>query len=210
MSIIVLRSSWASSPHPRHRQKLNQFPHWISRCRWCLRICAVHIISYHIIVNALHFILSHHKCTCLSFGVGCSSNLHLFVFIYTAHGCILPTAPNNGRLVSKTDDSVKFLCDLSYVFPDTILGSRTLYCTERNTWDNSLPNCVGMLVMIWSSLIECVDYFKRCSFLILPNFRSFQLLYLKTVLPYWSLLYFLWVRSITFPLQAWGQWLHFT
>lgn len=63
----------------------------------------------------------------------------------TAHGCILPTAPNNGQLISKTDDSVVFLCDPSYVFPDTIQSSRTLFCTDRNTWHDSLPNCVGML-----------------------------------------------------------------
>lgn len=50
----------------------------------------------------------------------------------------------NGRLVLQTDDTLKFECDPSFVFPDTILGSRTLYCTDRNTWDTSLPDCVGM------------------------------------------------------------------
>lgn len=61
-------------------------------------------------------------------------------------GCIVPAAPKNGRLVLQTDDktTLKFQCDPSYVFPDTILGSRTLYCTDRNTWDTSLPDCVGM------------------------------------------------------------------
>lgn len=67
-----------------------------------------------------------------------------FYYSHTAHGCILPTAPNNGRLVAKTDDSVKFLCDPSFIFPDTFQSSRTLYCTDRNTWHDSLPNCVGM------------------------------------------------------------------
>ena len=73
-------------------------------------------------------------------------NQKIFPFYYshTAHGCILPTAPNNGRLVAKTDDSVKFLCDPSFIFPDTFQSSRTLYCTDRNTWHDSLPNCVGM------------------------------------------------------------------
>lgn len=63
----------------------------------------------------------------------------------------MPTAPKNGQLVLKADDMLKFECDPSYVFPDTILRSRTLYCTDRNTWDTSLPDCVGM----------CSDY--RCA-----------------------------------------------
>lgn len=59
-------------------------------------------------------------------------------------GCIEPPEPGYGRLVYKTNDSVKFLCDPSYVFPDTINPERELVCTVRNTWNRNLPDCVGM------------------------------------------------------------------
>lgn len=133
--------------------------------RLFLPFIPVHIM-YHILVEILRlFIGSETK-------KKQNKSFH-FIFTYTAHGCILPTAPNNGRLVSKTDDSVKFLCDPSFVFPDTGQCSRTLYCTDRNTWHDSLPNCVGMLATVSLSLANRIDCLKRYSFLILSILLCF-------------------------------------
>lgn len=78
----------------------------------------------------------------------------------TAMGCIVPSAPQNGRLVLQTEDTLKFQCDPSFVFPDTIQGSRTLFCTDRNIWDTSLPDCVGMFSDYHTSQ-ECVLSFNK-------------------------------------------------
>lgn len=62
----------------------------------------------------------------------------------SALGCIEPTPPLRGRLVYKTNNTMKYLCDINHIFPDTLLNERELFCTTRNTWNNSLPNCIGM------------------------------------------------------------------
>lgn len=95
------------------------------------------------------------------------------IFLHTVIGCIVPTPPKYGHLVSQNEDSVKFLCQPSFVFPDTFLGSRTLYCTDRNTWDNSLPDCVGMLAIIANRV--CSNCLKRLQFLALAFICSFNL-----------------------------------
>lgn len=77
-----------------------------------------------------------------------NSFLHIFNFYFyfdTVIGCILPTAPKHGRIVSKSENAITFLCDPLFIFSGTNENTRTLYCTKRNIWNKNLPNCVGML-----------------------------------------------------------------
>lgn len=150
---------WAECNFPYQRHKLHtvvmfHFEH--------LDVVSVNVCLFHISFIA-HFIQFPSCITILSSEISCIDFIcdHIkkkqtkkIFYFYTAHGCILPTAPNNGQLISKTDDTVKFLCDPSYIFPDTFQSSRTLYCTDRNTWHDSLPNCVGMFQWLYLSLIE--------------------------------------------------------
>lgn len=78
---------------------------------------------------------------------------------YTALGCLIPAPPLNGRLVYKTELTAKYICDPAYVFPDTAVHSRELSCTSRNTWDKSLPDCIGMykyICKLYYFLIFCI------------------------------------------------------
>ncbi|KAG4073530.1 hypothetical protein HA402_000754 [Bradysia odoriphaga] len=61
---------------------------------------------------------------------------------YTALGCLTPSAPLHGRLVHKSENSAKYICDPTFVFPDTAVSSRELICTSSHTWDKVLPNCI--------------------------------------------------------------------
>ncbi|KAJ6633172.1 CUB and sushi domain-containing protein 1 [Pseudolycoriella hygida] len=61
---------------------------------------------------------------------------------YTALGCLTPSAPLHGRLVHKSENTAKYICDPTFVFPDTAVSSRELICTSSHTWDKVLPNCV--------------------------------------------------------------------
>lgn len=126
-------------------------------------------------------------------------NFELYFSTPAALGCIVPNAPNNGRLVSSTDDFVKFLCDPSHIFPDTLLGSRTLYCTERNTWDNSLPNCIGMLAIIANRMCWLLEtpQFLGLGFVFLRlNFGFFPLRYHCIFMSFYTL--FLWFSCSLF------------
>lgn len=71
--------------------------------------------------------------------------IHLYLILIIALGCITPPIPQHATLSYRTENKVKFLCDPSYVFPDTAVNSRELICTARHTWDNILPNCIGIL-----------------------------------------------------------------
>lgn len=125
---------------------------WVFRCRWCCCFTPAYfctLYSFHIYTcrvcltfcsSSSFFIYKN----ILSLFTYAHTQIHKYTRTHTALGCIVPTAPKNGQLVLQTDDTLKFQCDPSYVFPDTISGSRTLYCTDRNTWDISLPDCVGM------------------------------------------------------------------
>lgn len=71
--------------------------------------------------------------------------ISFYLYLIIALGCITPPIPQHATLSYRTENKVKFLCDPSYVFPDTAVNSRELICTARHTWDNILPNCIGIL-----------------------------------------------------------------
>lgn len=111
---------------------------------FCIQF-SLHLITHHFITYTFLVITFYSTQNAFNQGIGLTKKKTFStLFLHTAHGCIVPSPPKYGRLVSQTEDSIKFLCNPSFIFPDTFLGSRTLYCTDRNTWDNSLPDCVGM------------------------------------------------------------------
>lgn len=86
-------------------------------------------------------------------------SLHKYIYKYVLYilcsilscvalGCLTPAPPLNGRLVYKTEYIAKYICDPAFVFPDTAVHSRELSCTSRNTWDKSLPDCVGTYALL--------------------------------------------------------------
>ncbi|XP_035777090.1 uncharacterized protein LOC118458556 isoform X2 [Anopheles albimanus] len=83
---------------------------------------------------------------------------------YTALGCEVPSpTPGRMKLVRRTENKAKYVCDPLHVFPDTGETSRELICTAKHAWNRALPPCVEKRTTEGSGLVSHYEQKRRFS-----------------------------------------------
>ncbi|ETN63170.1 hypothetical protein AND_005123 [Anopheles darlingi] len=81
---------------------------------------------------------------------------------YTALGCEAPSpTPGRMKLVRRTEQKAKYVCDPLHVFPDTGESSRELICTAKHAWNRALPPCVEKRTTEGSGLVSHYEQKRR-------------------------------------------------
>ncbi|XP_050081761.1 uncharacterized protein LOC126569023 [Anopheles aquasalis] len=81
---------------------------------------------------------------------------------YTALGCEAPSpTPGRMKLVRRTENKAKYVCDPLHVFPDTGETSRELICTAKHAWNRALPPCVEKRTTEGSGLVSHYEQKRR-------------------------------------------------
>lgn len=99
-----------------------------------------------------------------------------------AIGCITPPAPHGGYLAWRQGAQAYFMCCVGHEFPN---GQRqlTLNCLQANTWDKTVPECIGKSsasIAVMSINISrcsiCMDCFltPKIYFHVLHDFRFYE------------------------------------
>uniref|UniRef100_A0A2M4C3D0 Uncharacterized protein n=1 Tax=Anopheles marajoara TaxID=58244 RepID=A0A2M4C3D0_9DIPT len=65
------------------------------------------------------------------------------------------------KLVRRTENKAKYVCDPLHVFPDTGETSRELICTAKHAWNRALPPCVEKRTTEGSGLVSHYEQKRR-------------------------------------------------
>ncbi|XP_046961471.1 uncharacterized protein LOC124531066 [Vanessa cardui] len=64
------------------------------------------------------------------------------LFHYKSIGCVTLPAPSSGYLVYRNEDVAHYMCNVNFVFEDTLQRARVVWCYDDNRWNDTLPSCI--------------------------------------------------------------------